>query len=74
MRERERSSESSWDDRMKEKKSADQKRRERSEYEQRLNEERSAADKLAEEEKHRTRQARAVQLKDELVGRVAELK
>jgi len=59
---------------MKEKKSADQKRRERSEYEQRLNEERSAADKLAEEEKHRTRQARAVQLKDELVGRVAELK
>ncbi|KAL5239516.1 hypothetical protein ACI65C_006926 [Semiaphis heraclei] len=74
MRERERSSESSWDDRMKEKKSADQKRRERSEHEQWLTEERSAADRLVEEEKHRTRQARAVQLKDELVSRVAELK
>lgn len=74
MRERERSSESSWDDRMKEKKSADLKRRERSEHEQRLNEEQSAADRLAEEEKHRTRQTRSSQLKDELVGRVAELK
>lgn len=74
MRERERSSESSWDDRMKEKKSADLKRREQSEHEQRLNEEQSAANRLAEEEKHRTRQTRSSQLKDELVGRVAELK
>lgn len=74
MRERERSSESSWDDRMEEKKSADQKRRERSEHEQQLSEERLAADRFAEVEKHRTRQDRAAQLKDELIGSVAELK
>lgn len=74
MRERQRSSESSWDDRMEEKKSADQKRREIAECNRRLSEERLEAEMLAEEEKHRNRRARAVQLKDKLVVKVAELK
>lgn len=74
MRVRERSSESSWDDRMKEKMSANQKRREQSERDQRLSEEQLMADQLIEEDKQRKRQARATQLKEELVGQVAELK
>lgn len=74
MRVRERSSESSWNDRMEEKKLANLKRREQSEHDQRLSEEQLMADQLVEEDKQRNRQVRATQLKNELVGQVAELK
>lgn len=74
MRVRERSSESSWDDRMEERKSADRRRREQSETEQRICEEQLAARKLAEENKHRNRKVRVDQLKNELINQVAELK
>lgn len=74
MRVRERSSESAWDDRIKERKSAEKIRRERTENDRRLSEERLAAERLVEEDKQRNRQARADQLKDELVSQVAELK
>lgn len=74
MRERQRSSESSWDDRMEGKKSANLMRQEQSEYELQLSEERLAAERLAEEDKHRSRQVRSTELKEELVDRVAKLK
>lgn len=74
MRERQRSSESSWDDRMEEKKTANLMRQEQSEYELQLSEERLVAERLAEEDKHRNRQVRAAELKEELVDRVAKLK
>lgn len=74
MRVRERSSESSWDDRMEERKSADKKRREQTENDRRLSEERLVAERMAEEDKHQNRQAQANQLKEKLIGQVAELK
>lgn len=74
MRVRERSSESSWDDRAEERKSADQKRRERIETERILSEERLKAERFADEEKHQSRQARADKLKNELIDQVAALK
>ncbi|VVC37039.1 Hypothetical protein CINCED_3A025372 [Cinara cedri] len=74
MRVRQRSSESSWDDRMEERKSADQKRQEQSKNEQRLSEESLMAERTVEEDKQRSRQNRATELKNELVGQVAELK
>lgn len=74
MRVRQRSSESSWDDRMEERKSADQKRRERVEHERRMSEERLAAEKTVNEDKQQSRQNQVTELKNELVGQVAELK
>lgn len=74
MRVRERSSESSWDDRMEERKSANRRRREQSETEQRICEEQLAAKKLAEENEHKNRKVRVDQLKNELINQVAELK
>lgn len=69
-----RSSESSWDDRMEARKSADKKRREQTEHEQRVSEERLAAERKVEEDKQQSRQNQAIKLKVELVGQVAELK
>lgn len=74
MRVRERSSESSWDDRMEERKSADIKRRERVEHQRRMSEERLAAEKMVDEDKQQSRQNRVTELKKELVDQVAELK
>lgn len=74
MRERQRSSESAWDDRMEEKKSAIQKRQEQFEREQRLSEEQFEIERVADKNEHRNRQARAIQLKDDLISKVAELK
>lgn len=74
MRERQRSSESAWDDRMEEKKFANQKRQEQIEHEQRLSEEQLVVEREAEEDEHRNRRAQSIQLKDELISRVAELK
>lgn len=74
MRVREQSLESAWDDRIKERKSAEKIRQERMENDRRLSEERLEAERLAEEDKQRNRRVRADQLKDELVGQVAELK
>lgn len=73
-RERERSSKSSWDDRMEEKKSADYRRQERAELERQQLEKQIATERLAEKEKHQNQQAKAVQLKDELINQVAKLK